>query len=100
MQAVERDEAPAQIGCGTHFASSRAYVVLMIAGQQEYLIPSAAEEQIEMIEDVAAENAQVGCCWIGEGSEVAANASWAAVGAEELQHGVATEAEVSLRSQP
>jgi hypothetical protein len=43
----------------------------MIAGKKENLAARSAEDQIEMVEDIAPQNADVGCAGIGKGGELA-----------------------------
>src|SRR5438128_6458 len=58
---------------------------MVVRSQQHDLVPLPAEDHVEVVEDVAAEDAQVGGRGVREGSKLPADVSWPAVVPGQLQ---------------
>ena len=60
---------------------------MMVGSQQQDLVASAADDKVEIVQDVASQDAQVRGCNIGESSEGTCDTNWGAVIAKELDYG-------------
>src|SRR5262245_50544949 len=82
----ERPAVP--LGRRSRHGSSSLDAIPVVGRQEQDLVVPPAQNDIEMIEDVAAQDAQVGRGGVGKGGELATNSGWRTNSAGELQRDI------------
>ena len=82
------DRCGSTIPARSCWTSSGLHAVPVVRRQHQHLVIPPAQDDIEVVEDVAAQDAQIGCGGVREGGELAADSSRCSVLAREFEDDV------------